>query len=105
MHQKFAEGVYRNQIPWYLPVNRKKVLDMLEGWSDLLTKYNCSLSQLVIAWTMAQDGITSVLCGARKLAHVKDNVGASKLELEAADLSRIRQDVEALGAPEESERR
>jgi len=100
MDQTFAEGVFRNQIPWYLPVNRQKVLDMLERWSDLLAKYNCSLSQLVIAWTVAQEGITFVLCGARKAAHVSDNVGAADLELEAADVSRIRRDVEALGAPE-----
>ena len=100
MDQTFAEGVYRNQIPWYSPQNREKVLNMLEGWSDLLTKYNCSMSQLVIAWTVAQEGITFVLCGARKEEHVSDNVRAADLELEAADLSRIRQDAEALGAPE-----
>ena len=100
MDQTFAEGVYRNQIPWYAPQNREKVLNMLEGWSDLLAKYNCSLSQLVIAWTVAQEGITFVLCGARKEAHVSDNVRAADLELEAADLSRIRQDAEALGSPE-----
>ncbi|MCP4629505.1 MAG: aldo/keto reductase [bacterium] len=101
MDQTFAEGVYRNQIPWYLPANRQKVLDMLGGWSDLLSKYNCTLSQLVIAWTVAQEGITFVLCGARKDAHVRDNVGAGDLKLEAGDLSRIRQDAEALGAAEE----
>jgi methylglyoxal reductase len=81
-------------------MNQKKVLNMLEGWTDLLSKYNCSLSQLVIAWTMAQKGITFVLCGARKEAHVKDNVGAGDLDIDAADLSRMRRDVEALGAPE-----
>ena len=97
MDQTFAEGVYRNQIPWYLPQNREKVLNMLEGWSDLLSKYNCSLSQLVIAWTMAQEGITFVLCGARKEAHVSDNVGAADLELDAADLSRIRQGCRSAG--------
>ena len=101
MDQTFPEGAYRNNIPWFLPVNRRKVLNMLEGWSDLLSKYNCSLSQLVIAWTMAQEGITFVLCGARKETHVKDNVRAADLEIEPADLSRIRRDVEALGAPEE----
>jgi len=100
MNQTFPEGAYRNNIPWFLPVNREKVLHMLEGWSDLLAKYNCSLSQLVIAWTMAQEGITFVLCGARKEAHVRDNVRAADLEIEAADLGRIREDVEALGAPE-----
>ena len=99
MNQTFPEGAYRNQIPWYLPVNRERVLNMLEGWSDLLRKYNCSLSQLVIAWTVAQEGITFVLCGARKEVHVRDNVKAGELEMETADLDRIRQDAELLGAP------
>jgi methylglyoxal reductase len=99
MNQTFPEGAYRNNIPWFLPVNREKVLNMLEGWSDLPAKYNCSLSQLVIAWTMAQEGITFVLCGARKEAHVRDNVRAADLEIEADDIRRIRNDVEALGEP------
>jgi methylglyoxal reductase len=97
MDQTFPEGSFRNNIPWFLPVNRKRVLNMLEGWSDLLGKYACSLSQLVIAWTAAQAGITFVLCGARKEEHVRENVGAGKLMLEAADLGRMRKDVEALG--------
>ena len=101
MDRTFPEGAYRNNIPWFRPLNRKKVLSMLEGWADLLDKYGCSMSQLVIAWTMAQPGITFVLCGARKEAHVKDNVGAGDLVLEPGDLSRMRRDVEALGAPEE----
>jgi methylglyoxal reductase len=99
MDQTFPEGSFRNNIPWFLPVNRKRVLNMLGGWSDLLGKYACSLSQLVIAWTAAQEGITFVLCGARKEEHVRENVGAGKLMLEAADLGRMRKDVEALGAP------
>ena len=102
MDQTFPEGAFRNNIPWFLPVNRQKVLNLLEGWSDLLSKYSCSLSQLVIAWTVAQEGITFALCGARKEAHVSENVKAGDLKLEAADLSRIRRDVEALGTPEES---
>jgi methylglyoxal reductase len=101
MDQTFPESSSRSGIPWFLPENRKKVLNMLEGWSDLLEKYDCSLSQLVIAWTLAQKGLTFVLCGARKEAHVADNVKAADLEIEASDLSRIRKDVETLGTPEE----
>jgi methylglyoxal reductase len=100
MDRTFPQGAYRNNIPWFLPVNRKKVLNMLAGWSDLPIKYNCSLSQLVIAWTMAQEGITFVLCGARKEQHVRENVGAGDLVIDAADLKRMRKDVEALGAPQ-----
>ena len=101
MDQTFAEGFARNRIPWFKPVNRKKVLDMMAGWSGLTDKYACSLAQLVIAWTLAQEGITCALCGARKKAHVEDNLGGADLNLEEADLARMRSDVEALGAPQE----
>lgn len=100
MDRTFGEGEFRNNIPWFRPNNRKKVLDMLGGWGGLLKKYDCTLAQLVIAWTAAQNGITYVLCGARKEAHVRENVKAGGLALAAADLGRMRKDVEALGAPE-----
>lgn len=100
MDRTFPEGEFRNNIPWFRPVNRRKVLHMLEGWKDLVSKYRCSLAQLVIAWTMAQEGITFVLCGARKQEHVKENLGAGDLVIDAADLRRMREDVQALGTAE-----
>ena len=70
---------------------------MLDGWKDLTEKYDCTLSQLVIAWTIAQRGITVALCGARKPHHLAENVGAGNLVIDPADLHRMRADAEALG--------
>ncbi|MBT7067096.1 MAG: aldo/keto reductase [Verrucomicrobia bacterium] len=100
MDQVFDEGAFRNMLPWYKPANRKRVLELLAGWSDLTADHSCTLAQLVIAWTIAQPGITFALCGARKPANVVDNAGAGSLELAVADIERIRRDVEALGDPE-----
>ena len=100
MDYVIPEGQFRNNLPWFQPVNRKRVLQTLEGWKDLTEAYSCSMSQLVIAWTIAQKGITTALCGARKKAHVLDNVGAGSLELKPEDTRRMRKDVEALGDPE-----
>lgn len=97
MDRVFSEGEVRNGKPWLAPVNRKRVLDMLAGWADLTAKYQCDLSQLVIAWTIAQPGMTHALCGARKPEQVRDNAGAGRLQLDAADLLRMRRDAEALG--------
>jgi len=85
--------------PWFIPVNRRRVLDLLASWKDLTDKYQCTLSQLVIAWTAAQPGVTHVLCGTRNLAQLTDNAMAGDLVLPAADLQRIRRDVLAMGAP------
>jgi len=84
---------------WYLPANRRRVLDLLAGWGDLTAKYGCSLAQLVLAWTAVQPGVTHVLCGMRNRQQLKENAGAGRLQLEAADVARIRQDVVALGEP------
>ena len=72
---------------------------MLAGWKDLTDRHACTLAQLVLAWTAAQPGVTHVLAGARNEAQLKENARAGHLTLEAADLQRIRDDVEALGKP------
>jgi methylglyoxal reductase len=84
---------------WLVPVNRRRVLDLLAGWRDLTDKYACTLSQLVIAWTAAQPGVTHVLAGGRTPAQVIENARAGALVLETVDLERLRRDVVALGQP------
>jgi methylglyoxal reductase len=102
MDRRFGSGEIRgneNWNPWFKPENRRKVLAMLAGWKDLTEKYDCSLAQLVIAWTAAQPGVTHVLVGARRTDQALENAAAGGLTLEEGDLERIRRDAEALGTP------
>ena len=94
---EFRSNTYWND--WIIPANRQRVLNLLASWKDLTDKYACTLSQLVIAWSAAQHGVTHVLAGGRNLAQVTENAKAGELTLETADLARIRQDVIALGEP------
>jgi len=94
---EFRSNTYWND--WLIPANRKRVLDLLASWKDLTGKYACTLSQLVIAWTAAQHGVTHVLAGGRNIAQVTENARAGELNLEQADRERIRKDVLALGEP------
>jgi methylglyoxal reductase len=96
---KLPAGVYRNNIPWFKQGNRERVIDLLDSWKDLTEKYSCSLTRLVIAWTIAQDGITVALCGARHPEQILENAGAAELSLDPGDISRMRQDITALGDP------
>ena len=89
--------------PWLALPNRRRVLDLLAGWSDLARKYDCSVAQLVIAWTVAQPGVTHALVGARTVAQAIENARAGELQLAPADLARMRQDTLALGEPEKQE--
>ena len=87
---------FRSTIPWYKPENRARVIAMLDGWADLTEKYRCTTAQLVAAWTAAQPGVTAVLCGARRVKNALENAGASALALDAADIARMRADVEGI---------
>ncbi len=98
MDTELKEGTYRNRISWYHPENREKVLQMLESWSALTDKYNCTIAQLVIAWTAAKEGISFVLCGARKPAQAEENASALNIKLSKDDFDFIDSASRALNA-------
>ncbi len=103
MDHRFKEGEFRTSadwFPWLLPQNRRRILDLLEGWRPLCETHQCTLAQLVLAWTLAQPGVTHVLAGARKQQHIRETAAAANLEIPSADLERITGDLNALGSPE-----
>ena len=103
MDHEFKEGEFRTSadwFPWLLPQNRRRILDLLDGWRPLCEAHDCTLAQLVLAWTLAQPGVTHVLAGARKLHHIRETAAAADLEVPAADLARLTRDLDALGKPE-----
>lgn len=79
----------RRESRWFRPQQQKGVIKLLSGWQDLVQKYDCSLTQLVLAWTMARPGITSVLVGARKIMHLQENVISADIQLSAEDRARM----------------
>lgn len=92
-------GEVRENKKWWLPENRKLAINMLSKWTDLIEKYNCTLGNLVIKWTMLQSDNINVLCGARKLHQVEENVKAVNIDLQVADIERMTRDAdEAISA-------
>jgi len=103
MDHEFKQGEFRTSgdwFPWMLPVNRRRVLDMLDGWRALCETHQCTLAQLVLAWTLAQPGVSHVLAGARKVHHIRDTAAAADLVIGADELARMNLDLKALGIPE-----
>jgi len=99
MDTKLGENEFRSGTPWFKPENRSRVIAMLASWKGLAEKYSCSISQLVIAWTIGRPGLTHVLCGARRPDQASDNAKAGSLILSADDTARMDADIEALGRP------
>jgi methylglyoxal reductase len=102
MDRVFKPGEFRaneSWNAWLIPANRRRVLGLLARWKELTNKYQCTLAQLVIAWTAVQPGVTHVLAGGRNLQQVAENARAGDLKLAPVDIKRIREDVIALGEP------
>jgi aryl-alcohol dehydrogenase-like predicted oxidoreductase len=87
----FSPGDTRPDTPHFKKSNLVKTNWFLDELRPLAAEKGATLSQLVIQWTLQQPGITVALVGARTDAQVKENAGALKVELSAAELSYINQ--------------
>jgi aryl-alcohol dehydrogenase-like predicted oxidoreductase len=66
-----------------------RVYDLLDLLAEISAGKGCTISQLALAWTMAQPGITSVILGPRTQEQLEDNLGALDVIVTDEDLKRI----------------
>ena len=78
---RFPEGDSRNDDVRFQGDELASTLDTLDRLRPIGDEYGKSIAQLVIHWTARQPGITSVLCGATRPAHVEQNIDAVGWEL------------------------
>ncbi|WP_374034153.1 aldo/keto reductase [Bdellovibrio bacteriovorus] len=82
---KYDKGVSEgrlSRIDWlkdtfYTEKNSQRVWE-LKGIAD---KLECSRTQLALAWTAAQPGVSSVILGATSIEQLQENLGALKVEI------------------------
>jgi aryl-alcohol dehydrogenase-like predicted oxidoreductase len=51
---------------------------------------------VALAWLLTRDGVDSIILGASNLQQLEDNLGASKLQLTAAELSELDESTQLL---------
>lgn len=73
----------------------QEVLDAVAEAKGVADEAGVSLSQLALRWCLRQPGVSSVIVGATRTAHVDDNVAAAELDVDPAALERF----DALLAP------
>lgn len=88
------KGNSRDGKKWYKPENLSIIVDGVQSWQPLCEKYGCSLGNLAIAWIAAQGENINVLCGARKIEQIKENLGAGDIVLEKADVEFMRNSIQ-----------
>ncbi|WP_244520861.1 aldo/keto reductase [Aliiruegeria lutimaris] len=93
--RKFSGDDLRIDNPLFSVASRKKASDFTAQIAPIAEEHDASIAQVVIAWTLAQPGITFALCGARNADQARDNAGAGRLRLSGDELSAIDQACEA----------
>jgi aryl-alcohol dehydrogenase-like predicted oxidoreductase len=86
----FSEGEARLRRRSFQPAIRERVNAQLdEVVRPIARAHAATIAQVVLAWTAAQSGITSLLVGARSVDQVRENAGAAELELTSAEIETI----------------
>lgn len=85
--RRFEGDDQRKDNPRFSEANRQKVADLKATIAPVIDRHEASMAQVVIAWTLAQPGITFALCGARNPAQALDNARAGQIRLDAEDLA------------------
>src|SRR5579862_411133 len=85
----FKEGDLRRGHPSFTPENLKKTAALLGRIRPIADRHRLTTSQLVIAWTIAQPGLTHALVGARTPEQAVENAKAGAADLSAEELRTI----------------
>jgi aryl-alcohol dehydrogenase-like predicted oxidoreductase len=71
------------------PVNKDKGFEILDALTPIASAHGVSVPQIALAWILANDAVTSVIIGARKIAQLDDNLKAVDVILTADDMQAL----------------
>jgi methylglyoxal reductase len=87
--REFTGDDQRRDNPRFSVANRQRITALLAEMQPIAARYEISLTQLVIAWTIHQPTITHALCGARTPTQAMENAHAGAITLQSIDLQSI----------------
>ena len=93
---KFNEGDHRANLRFFTDQNMLLTSQFLEKIKPLAEEKGCSLSQLVLRWTLARPGITIALAGARNAEQAVSNARSVEFTLSGEEIRSINEKLEEL---------
>jgi len=93
---KFKDGDHRAKQPQFTPENIKRTNEFLDKIMPIAENHKATLGQLVIAWTIAQPGVTAALVGARDAEQTRENIKAQDIKLSADEMAEIHKHLDHL---------
>ncbi|UQV47545.1 aldo/keto reductase [Janthinobacterium lividum] len=88
---EYEETDMRRGDPRWQPGNFEKNVEAVRQLKELATSKRATVSQLALAWLLAQGNNIVPIPGSRKAERVAENIGAADLVLTAEDLAKIKE--------------
>ncbi|MCA9066337.1 MAG: aldo/keto reductase, partial [Planctomycetaceae bacterium] len=95
----FQEGDGRKKYPMFQGEEWQRNQDLLDDLRLVATEYRLTVSQLVIAWTLQQPGITTALCGAKRAWQIEETAAAMSTQLSEVAIRQIESALARRGTP------
>jgi aryl-alcohol dehydrogenase-like predicted oxidoreductase len=87
----FAPEDDRARIPDLTPAIRHRAVEISQRLAPWARDHGYTVTQLAIAWTIANPLVTTAICGAKTPAQAIENAEAGRLRLSAQDMAEIEQ--------------
>lgn len=86
---QFAEDDYRRHSPRFQGDNFYQNLALVEKVRQLAIRYQCTPSQLALAWVLAQDEHIVPIPGTKRRPYLEENAGSVAVVLDQTDLTEL----------------
>ncbi len=96
-----AEHDWRRRSPDFQEPRLSSILDLIAGLDAIARRRGVGLPALAVAWTLAIEGVTAAIVGARRPGQVDDWLPAADIALTVGDLAEIERVIETTGAGQE----
>ena len=71
------------------PIDKERGYDIVDTLAAIAKIRKVTVAQIALAWVLANNAVTSVIIGARKMEQLKDNLGAVNITLTADELAKL----------------
>jgi aryl-alcohol dehydrogenase-like predicted oxidoreductase len=85
----YGPGDLRGELPEFRPDRLARVNETLASFAPIAARHRATTGQLVVAWTLAQPGVSHALVGARTAAQARENAAAGDIVLSPDELAEL----------------
>jgi aryl-alcohol dehydrogenase-like predicted oxidoreductase len=86
--QDGPEGSRRTTFD-FPPIDRERAYELIEVLDGMTKEKQSTIPQLALSWLLHQEGVSTVIIGAKKMAQLEDNLDAVEVEWSDAELERV----------------